>query len=444
MTAVTDRAADLLAGSPYRGYSYAYPHKTAYRPLVPPVSLADAWRGEPTGGLFLYIHVPFCEVRCGFCNLFAQARPRAEVVSDYLGAVARQADAVRAAIGPATYARFAVGGGTPTALDPGQLHRLFDVAERVMGRPVGAVPASAEASPGTADWDRLAVLRERGVTRLSIGVQSFTEAEVRAAGRPQHPAEVSGAVERARSLGFPTINLDLIYGLPGQTVASWLATVRAALRFQPEELFLYPLYVRPLTGLGKSPRAWDDLRLSCYRAARDLLADAGYAPVSMRLFRAKHAPADDAGPAYCVQDDGMVGLGCGARSYTRGLHWSDGYAVGQKEVAALITEYAGRSTDALGLARHGFALDGDEQRRRYVLLTLLQEPGLPLADYERRFGSDMFGDLPELVELAPLGLAEVAGGRLRLTPAGVERSDAVGPWLYSPTVRRRMGDHEWR
>lgn len=444
MTTATDAAAGPLAGSPYQGYAYAYPHKTAYRPLDPPVPLADAWRAEPKAGLFLYVHVPFCEVRCGFCNLFAQARPRAEVVADYLAALERQADAVRAALGPAAFARFAVGGGTPTALDPGQLHRLFDAAERVTGRPVGAVPASAEASPGTADWDRLAALRERGVTRLSVGVQSFTEAEVRAAGRPQPPAEVTRAVERARSLGFPSLNLDLIYGLPGQTVESWRASVRAALRFQPEELFVYPLYVRPLTGLGKSPRAWDDLRLDCYRAARDLLLDAGYAQVSMRLFRAAHAPADDAGPAYCVQDDGMVGLGCGARSYTRERHWSDGYAVGQKEVAALVAGYAARPAEEFGLIRHGFALDTDEQRRRYVLLTLLQEPGLPLAAYERRFGADVFDDLPGLAELEPLGLAEVIGGRLRLTPAGVERSDAVGPWLYSAAVRRRMGDHAWR
>jgi oxygen-independent coproporphyrinogen-3 oxidase len=432
----------LLAGSPYRGYAYAYPHKTAYRPLDPPVPLAEAWAGEPKEALFLYVHVPFCEMRCGFCNLFTQARPPAAAVADFLAALTRQADEVRHALGGATFTRVAVGGGTPTVLDPKQLAALLDTAERVTGGPVSAVPASVEASPATADWDRLAVLRGRGVARVSLGVQSFTEAETRAAARPQHPADVVAAVERVRSLGFPVLNLDLIYGLPGQTVDSWLGSVRAALRFQPEELFLYPLYVRPLTGLGKSRRSWDDLRLACYRAARDLLRAAGYEPVSMRLFRAAHAPPDG-GPAYCVQDDGMVGLGCGARSYTRGLHYADGYAVDQKAVAGLIADYSRRPAAGFAAARHGFRLAPDDQRRRYVLLTLLQNPGLPLDGYERRFGTSAVADLPGLAELESLGLAERAGGRLRLTPAGLERSDAIGPWLYSPAVRARMGEYEW-
>ena len=151
MIETIDTPLSLLAGSPYRGYSYAYPHKTAYRRLDPPVSLVEAWAAEPKNGLFLYVHVPFCDMRCGFCNLFTQSRPPAAVVADYLDAFDRQCVAIGAAIGEACFSRFAIGGGTPTFLDAKQLERLFDGAERLMEREASAIPTSVETSPSTAD-----------------------------------------------------------------------------------------------------------------------------------------------------------------------------------------------------------------------------------------------------------------------------------------------------
>jgi len=107
----------VLAGSPYVAYCYAYPHKTAYRPLVPALPLDEAWRDEDTGALFLYLHVPFCEVRCGFCNLFTLARPEASLPAQYLAALRRQADVTKAAFPAARIAQLAIGGGTPTFLN---------------------------------------------------------------------------------------------------------------------------------------------------------------------------------------------------------------------------------------------------------------------------------------------------------------------------------------
>jgi oxygen-independent coproporphyrinogen-3 oxidase len=432
----------LLAGPLYQGYSYAYPHKTAYRPFPTPLPLHDVWADEQRHALFLYVHVPFCEMRCAFCNLFTQARPPAGLAADSLTALARQAEAVRVALAGASFGRFAVGGGTPTFLDVRQLDALLDVADSLLGPAAGQVPASVETSPETADRDKLALLRRRGLTRISIGVQSFVEGETAAVGRPQKAAAVVAALDAIRAAGFPVLNVDLIYGLPGQTVAGWLDSVRAALRWAPEELYLYPLYVRPLTGLGQSRRSWDDHRPECYREARDLLRAAGYRQLSMRLFRAAGCPPDD-GPVYCVQDDGMVGLGCGARSYTRAVHYSGAYAVRARGVRDLIADYVARPAESFAAVDHGFRLDGDEQRRRFVLLTLLQQPGLPLGEYHRRFGSDALDDLPQLADLEPRGLAVREGDTLSLTDAGLERSDVLGPWLYSAAVRQRMEGYQW-
>jgi oxygen-independent coproporphyrinogen III oxidase len=149
----------MLAGTPYAGYAYAYPHKSAYRTLEPPVPLRQAWAGEPRAALFLYLHVPFCEMRCGFCNLFTTANPPEELVPRYLEALEREALEVREAIGPGRIARLAIGGGTPTYLGPAELHRLFDLADQYTRRSrsasgcwrSGASPASASASRA---WSR--------------------------------------------------------------------------------------------------------------------------------------------------------------------------------------------------------------------------------------------------------------------------------------------------
>jgi oxygen-independent coproporphyrinogen-3 oxidase len=432
----------LLRDTPYVSYSYSYPHKTAYRTLEPPMSLGQLWEGEKREALFLYMHVPFCEMRCGFCNLFTTANPREEVEKAYLDALERHARRVREALGDVGFARMAIGGGTPTYLSVRDLGRLFGLAEE-MGVNLQRTPISVETSPGTAEPDKLRLLREHEVDRISIGVQSFIESEAHAVGRAQHTAEVHAALGRIREAGFPTLNIDMIYGLPGQTVESWRFSLQAALDYAPEELYLYPLYNRPLTGLGKMAKEWDDNRLECYRAGRALLLDVGYSQVSMRMFRAPHAPTQE-GPVYCCQEDGMVGIGCGARSYTRALHYSSEYAVSARGVRGILAEYIRQPDEAFDVASYGYILDGEDQRRRYTIQSLLQAEGLELEEFERRFGSQLLNDLPELCQLTDLGLAGFKGGSLRLTEYGMERSDTIGPWLYSERARRLMEAYELR
>ena len=433
----------LLTGSPYRSYTYAYPHKTAYRTLDPAIDLREAWADERKSALFLYLHLPFCEMRCGFCNLFTLANAPQSLERAYLDALTRQAERVRDALGDATFARMALGGGTPTYLEAPQLERVFELLERIFGATPARIPASVETSPATATPERLALLRERGVSRVSIGVQSFVESEVRSVGRPQRSAEVTRALDAIRAAELPGLNIDLIYGLAHQTPHSWLYSLREALRWSPEELFLYPLYVRPLTGIGRLGRSWDDERLELYRLGRDFLLDSGYVQTSMRRFQKATLPLGSE-PEYSCQQDGTLGLGCGARSYTRRLHYSSEYAVGAPGVREIIQDFVARPAESFSAASHGLHLSADEQRRRFVLQSLLHIEGLDEAAYRTLFGDEAHTDFPQLAELEASGLAVREGGVLRLTPAGLERSDAVGPWLYSPAVQALSGEYAWR
>lgn len=429
-----------LHAAPYQAYSYSYPHKSAYRPLPQPVDLGELWRQEDRSALFAYLHIPFCTYRCGFCNLFALGQPGAALVEDYLARLVTQLRVVGSLLGERRFARFAVGGGTPSYLSAAQLGRLFEAAQQYLVPELGRIPGGIEVSPETATPDRLAVCRDAGIDRVSMGVQSFVEAELNALVRPAQNQAVRDAVEAVRRLGFATLNLDLIYGIPGQTAASFAASLATLLQFQPEEIYLYPLYVRERTGLARLQRgagaAAQDPRHALYELGRDTLRAAGYQQVSMRLFRAAHAP-DSGGPAYCCQDDGMVGIGCGARSYTRTLHYSDHYAVERAGVSAILRDYIAQPAAAFAAARYGFVLDAAEQQRRYLIQSLLTWPGLDLAAFARRFGTAAEAAFHELAELEQAGLAQRRDGVFALTELGMGHADAIGPWLYSRTVQAR-------
>ena len=441
MPAVAQRRPSLVEGSPFVGYAYGYPHKTAYRAFPEPIPLDRLWADETRERLFLYVHAPFCEYRCGFCNLFTQSNPSDGLTGRYLSALRLHAERVRNAVPAAQFSRLAIGGGTPTYLTESELGELLAIVTDTMGVQLKRVPVSVEASPATLSTKKLRLLRDAGVDRLSLGVQSFDDTTSKRLGRPQTRRDTLRALEAIRAEHFPTLNIDLIYGAEGETVDGWLESVQAALRWAPEELYLYPLYLRPLTGLGRRQAEdvgeWDSHRLSCLRAARDVLLDEGYVQVSLRMFRRAQV-FGPSGPIYCCQEDGMLGIGCGARSYTSRVHYSTEFAVGQKGVRSILGSYLNHRPEWFDHARHGIRLTEDDRRRRYAIMSLLQATGLSRSDYRRNFGDDVLEHLPQLCELEAVGLGEISEERLQLTAAGIERSDAIGPWLYSERVRQLM------
>ena len=414
-------------------YAYSYPHKSSYRPLDPPRPLDDVWQDESRDRLALYAHIPFCEMRCGFCNLFTQSQPEKELVENYLATLRRQTCAVRERLGTVRFRGFAIGGGTPTWMSRENLTKLLEDVETTLDFSIRDVPTSVETSPSTATPDRLQALAAFGVERISIGVQSFNATELGHMGRPQQLGQVLRALTDIREAGFPVLNIDLIYGDTRQSMEDWTHSLEQALRFSPEEIYLYPLYVRPETGLARNGFA--EYRGDLHRAGRDLLRDRGYRQMSLRCFRLPRIgeTVDDG-----CQRDGMIGLGCGARSYTRALHYSTRFAVTQAGVRAILADWIRQSDTELGHATHGIALSEDEQRRRFLILGLLQATGMTIADYKDRFDSTPDTDFPELAELRRRAWLSDEPDRLVLTEQGLEKSDVIGPLLYSKLARARL------
>jgi len=424
---------DVNGGTgPLVSYAYSYPHKSSYSRLDPPIPLADAWTGENQSKLALYVHIPFCEMRCGFCNLFTQSQPPSGVVREYLNTLSQEMHVVRTQLPDARFAMFAMGGGTPTYLSPGELDTLLNSVATTLQMSFVDLPTSVETSPSTATPDRLSILGDHGIERISIGVQSFVDVESQSFGRPQQHVEVLSALDAIRSFDFPILNIDLIYGSAVQSCSSWLRSLQTALKFRPEELYLYPLYVRPETGLGRTSHHAAKHRLDLYRTARDFLLVEGYEQVSMRCFRRRICSVKNQN--YSCACDGTVGLGCGARSYTQRLHYATRFAVTQPGVRAIVKDWIGQTHRELGLATHGIRLSDDEQRRRFAILNLLQNTGLDSASYVERFATSVVTDLPQLSTLLSVGWLREDSGHLLLTETGLENSDVVGPLLYSEDV----------
>ena len=435
------RLSEAIASEQYAGYAYAYPHKTSYRKLDPPVALERVWAEESKTELFLYLHLPFCEMRCGFCNLFTASQPSEELVAQTLRAIAIQSKIVTESIAPHRIAQLAIGGGTPTYLNADELERLLHLIANDWPISVGSVPFSMEVSPGTVDAEKLQLMVKHGVGRVSMGVQSFVQRDLSRLGRPQKNDDVYRAIELIRQSEVDIFNLDLIYGTQDQNEENWIRTVQEAIHHRPEEMFLYPLYVRELTGLGRIGHSPGANRRRLYQLGRDMLLAAGDWQISMRMFRRDGV---EYSTQHCCQEDGMIGLGPGARSYTTRLHYSSEYAVSGNHVRKIIADFAMRNEHDFAHADYGVYLTRDDQCRRYLIRSLLQSDGLLLQAFHDRFGTDVRVEIPQIDELLELGYAELTPTHLRLNADGIAYSDVIGPWLYSDEVIARMEEYDLR
>jgi oxygen-independent coproporphyrinogen-3 oxidase len=434
-----------LAANAYPGYVYGYPHKKAYRAL-PPRLPDDVWRHESRDRLFCYVHVPFCSQRCSFCNLFTYVPGADGPAGRYLDALARQMELYAAVLRPMRFTRLYVGGGTPTYLDAGQLRRLVTSLRDVLGVDPRQTHGCIEASPETVDEETVGVLRDLGFQRVSLGVQSFAPDELRHVNRRFDFARNRSAVEMIGRAGFPQFNVDLIYGLPGQTARSWLASLDEAAASPVTSLFLYPLYVRPLTGLDcradlpPGPSEPEMGRL--YDLAVERLTAAGFRQLTMRQFR-RDVPTDNIDLEYRCQSDGMLGLGAGARNYTAGLHYSTPWQMVARNIRSVVEGHGAAMRAGDALIRHGFELDEDERQRRFVILSLLYD-GVDRRAFSAAFGADA-GDrfAPQWDALAAEDCVIVEEAAIRLTPRGVRHADVVGQLFFSERVRRLMDTYEY-
>jgi oxygen-independent coproporphyrinogen-3 oxidase len=355
----------------------------------------------------VYIHLPFCRRKCGYCS-FVSCAGRERDIPAYVDALCRELAAKGSGEkAPSVF----FGGGTPSLLTVAQVSRILATVRRHF-TPAGDAEISLEANPATVDEAYLSGLRDAGVNRLSLGVQRFGDGELAVLGRLHTAQEAREAVAAARRAGFDNLNLDLIYGLPGESRAAWRRSLEAAVELGPEHLSLYALTLEPGTPLGRAEDAGEipapdpDVAADQYELAEDLLAAAGYEHYEISNWA---RPGRECRHNLVYWDNGdYLGFGVAAHSSVDGRRFAN---------TSDLDEYLAAGGPApLAMEER---LDETTYRAETVILGLRQGRGIDLAGMSRRLGVDLTEEYRgRFGEMTAAGLLEQVDGRLRLTRRG--------------------------
>jgi putative oxygen-independent coproporphyrinogen III oxidase len=271
----------------------------------------------------LYVHVPFCVTRCGYCDFNAYAGLD-HLRSTYVAALLREAKIASAEWAGVTFVSVFLGGGTPTTLEAGDLAALLSSLRETFDARDDA-EITIEANPDTVDVEKLSALLEAGYARLSMGAQSFDRAVLAALERLHDPDSVRRAMRAARDAGYANVNLDLIYGAHGETLGSWERTLAETVDLQPEHVSAYALTIEPSTPLGRKvqrgvvPAPDGDLQADRFELACDVLGGAGYHHYEVSNWA---KPGFECRHNLCYWERRpYLGLGAGAHSYRDDRRW---------------------------------------------------------------------------------------------------------------------------
>ena len=383
--------------------------------------------GEPLG---LYVHLPFCQKKCEYCYYLSYVGKSAKQVDDYL---TRLLDELRLYTRqPLLEARplafVYVGGGTPSTLEPDQILRLGGGLQRLVSWE-GVPEVTFECAPRSVDSATLVAVEQIGVTRLSMGVQSFDDEILRKNGRIHLASDVARAYSLIRGAEFDWVNLDLMVGLIGETRESFEASVERALELDPHSITLYQTEIPHNTRLHRElnagtlpgePIGWDVKRERLDRAFRTLEA-AGYTLVSGYT-----AVKDPLRQRFMYQEHvwrggDMLGLGVASFSYAAGVHFQNTQSVGS---------YCAQVDRGVLPIRRARRLSSAERLVREFVLQL-KWGRIDVAHFTEKFGEDALSRLAEpLREMEAEGWLTTSESDVRLTRAGLLRVDRLLPRFY--------------
>ena len=383
----------------------------------------------------LYLHIPFCRRKCLYCD-FCSFAGRTGDYRRYLKALKKE---LQQRWDPQwQVATIYIGGGTPTVLSPSALtDLLYEIKKVARVKPQAEV--TVEANPGTVDGTGLAQLRAAGVNRLSLGAQSGNDRFLKILGRSHTTTDVETTVDLARQVGFANLNLDLIYGLPGETLDDWQQTLRWATALQPDHLSCYglqvevgtPLYTMVQEGRVRLPS--EDEASAMFMANTQILPAAGYEQYEISNF-ARRSRAGDAwsGDYRCRhnliywQYQDYLGLGLAAASTVAGQRWVN---------LCNLKEYISAMDSGTAPTALTETLTPQQEMAEMLMLGFRLTAGPDPVVFERRWGVSLDEVLGERVKpLLSGGFLQKEAGTYQLTPRGMLVSNQVLTQLLSPLL----------
>jgi len=385
-------------------------------------------RGDPAGGLGLYLHIPFCRRKCPYCDFNSGPHPEAPR-RRYLEALKEEIRTSSRA-GPVVPA-ISIGGGIPSELDPIDVAALVDAVRGAFPVASGA-EWSLECTPDTLTLDSLRTLRRHGINRLSLGAQSFRKRHLRLLGYRHDARDIRRSCEWARTAGFDNINLDLLYGLPGQTPAEWMGDLEQALALAPEHLSLenYAAGEGAASARdskpGRLPEPDEETAARMVESALDRIAKAGYVHYHLSGF-ARPGREWRQGEIYW-KGLAYLGLGVSAASFIHGIRWTN-----TSDLESYIRGvWAGEVPRASEERLSGLRALGED-----MLLGLERRNGVSLSELSVRYGRDVSRLYREPLRfLSENGWISRRDDRVSLTRRGLLHSGAVtAEFLVAPDGR---------
>ena len=373
----------------------------------------------PSRDIGLYVHVPFCRQRCHFCAFYLEIG-RTERIDAFCSALTREIDLYRTKdlLAGRPLQSIYFGGGTPTALPAAQLAALLELIRTAWPSSAHA-EITVEAHPSTVTTEDLHALADAGFNRISFGAESMNDGDFIPIGRPGTVRDTETSVAAARAAGFTNINLDLMYGLPGQTLEAWTKTLQSLLTLDPSHVTCYALTIEEGTRLaqdiarGVVSKPDDALQIDMESAAETLLTAAGFTRYEISNY-AKPGSACRHNQLYWTDHD-YLGLGPSAQSYADGVRFGN--------IADLTVYVDSLNKHILPVAERTL-LSTTEQQRDALVFGLRLLRGVPLNTVE---GAEQRRRVNELVAK---GLLESDADRVRLTPLGQRYADTVAGELF--------------
>lgn len=369
--------------------------------------------------LELYIHFPFCVRKCRYCD-FLSGPASEEDRKNYIRALAEEIHHVPESEIPDAYEVISVffGGGTPSLIDPESLGLVMDALhERFFIKKNAEI--SMECNPGTADAERLAAFCACGINRLSIGVQSFRDSELKLLGRIHSAEEAIRCYEQAREAGFTNINLDLMSALPGQTYDEWMYSLQKAASLEPEHISAYSLIIEegtPFASMSLPPLPDEEEDRRMYHDTKRFLESCGYHRYEISNYAREGRE--------CIHNCGYwtgteyLGLGLGSSSLIGQTRFHN-----TRDMAEYIAK---AGTDPRSIREETENLSLQDQMEEFMFLGLRLTRGVSCVDFRRRFGKDIdqvYG--PVIQRHIRQGLMVRDGDRLYLTSFGTDVSNSV-------------------
>ncbi|MFC1953422.1 radical SAM family heme chaperone HemW [Chloroflexota bacterium] len=371
----------------------------------------------------LYVHVPFCRHKCPYCSFVSYDSREADIPL-YVDALKNEL--IRRADGEYIRSIY-FGGGTPSLLSVRYVGDLISTISSLFSLDKG-VEITIEANPGTINRAYLAAIRELGVNRLSLGVQSLNDRELVLLGRIHTIAEARDSIQHARSAGFDNLSLDLIHGLPGQTLSNWQRTLEEAIMMRPEHLSLYSLALEVETPMGRALSEGSmteldpDISADQYELAEDLLAAHGYTHYEISNWA---LPGSECRHNLTYwRNLPYLGVGVAAHSCLDGHRLAN-----TKNLDKYLEDFSGKSALVPEMDEE---ISPELELAETVILGLRLGEGINPDDIHRRFGIDTVVHYRQQVEeMVQAGLLERADGYIRLTRRGRLLSNEVF-WRFLP------------